>query len=182
MQTPSTQDASRDASRPDRRWANRLSTILFIAAIIFAAAAVWLYFMEESEPEGPTAPTAEAGRIELSAVMTSLTDADLDASYGRFTATASQLEQPGQAIEVEEHNLFVFIYPDADPAAAVAAREADGADLDPETLVLESRSAERPLNENEESHVFQKSNVIVILVGGDEQLVTAVQDAIESLP
>ena len=89
---------------------------------------------------------------------------------------------PGQTIEIGDNNLFVFIYPDSDPEAAVAAREADAADLDPDTLELRSRSAERPLNENQDSHIFQSSNVIVILVGGDEELVSTVQDAIESLP
>lgn len=178
MQTPSTSDAS----RPDRRWANRLSTILFIAAILFAGAAVYLYFMEEGTPDGPVAPTAEAGRNEYATVMNALTDAGLDADDGRYAATANQLEARGQVIEVGENNLFVFIYPDTDPAAAVAAREADAADLDPETLKLEARQAERPLNEGEETHVFQASNVIVILVGGDDELVSTVQDAIESLP
>jgi hypothetical protein len=179
MQTPSTPDAV----RPDRRWANRLSTILFIAAILFAAAAVYLYVMEDDTPSGPVAPTAEAGRNEFATVITSLKDAGLnDVDPGRYSAEANQLEQPGQTIEIGDDNLFVFIYPDADPEAAIAAREADAADLDPDTLELRSRQAERPLNEGEETHIFQTSNVIVILVGGDDELVTTVQDAIESLP
>lgn len=178
MQTPSTHDAT----RPDRRWANRLSTILFIAAILFAGAAVYLYFMEEETPGGPSVPTAEAGRNELAQVLAAVQDAGLDADYGRYSAEANQLEQPGQTIEIGDTNLFAFIYPNDDREAAIEAREADAADLDPETLELRSRQAERPLNEGQETHIFQTSNVIVVLVGGDEELVAKVQDAIESLP
>lgn len=178
MQTPPA-----TTSRPNRTWANHLSTILFIAAILFAAAAIYLYVAEDSSPDGPVAPTAEAGRNEFATVINALEDAGLeDVQPGRYTATANQLEQPGQVIEIGDVNAFVFIYPDADPAAAVAAREADAADLDPETLQLSARTAERPLNEEGETHVFQASNVIVALVGGDEELVSTVRDAIETLP
>jgi hypothetical protein len=179
MQTP----PMHDASRPSRAWANRLSTVLFIAAILLAGVAAYLYFVEDSSPEGPVAPTAEAGRNEFATVINALKDAGLnDVDPGRYSAEANQLDQPGQTIEIGDNNLFVFIYPDSDPEAAVAAREADAADLDPSTLELRSRSAERPLNEDQDSHIFQSSNVIVILVGGDEELVSTVQDAIESLP
>jgi hypothetical protein len=172
-----------DAPRPSRTWANRLSTVLFAAAIIFAGLAVYLYFTEESSPQGPTVPTPESGRNEFANVIEALRDAGLnDVNPGRYTATANQLEQPGQVIEIGENNLFVFIYPDADPSAAVASREADASDLDPATLELTSRQAERPLNEGEETHIFQTSNVVVVLVGGDEELVTTVEDAVGSLP
>jgi hypothetical protein len=172
-----------DAPRPSRTWANRLSTVLFAAAIIFAGLAVYLYFTEESSPQGPTVPTPESGRNEFANVVEALRDAGLEnVDPGRYTATANQLEQPGQVIEIGDINAFVFIYPDADPDAAVASREADAADLDAGTLVLTSRQAERPLNEGEDTHIFQKSNVIVILVGGDDELVTTVEDAINSLP
>jgi hypothetical protein len=172
-----------DPRRPSRIWANRLSTVLFAAAIIFAGVAVYLYFIDESSPQGPTVPTPESGRNEFANVIEALRDAGLeDVDPGRYTATANQLEQPGQVIEAGEHNIFVFIYPDADPGAAVASREADAADLDPQTLKLTSRQAERPLNEGEETHIFQTSNVIVMLVGGDDDLVTTVQSAIETLP
>lgn len=169
--------------RPSRVRANRLSTILFIAAILFAAVAVYLYVAEDTSPDGPVPPTAEAGRNEFATVINALKDAGLEnVDPGRYTATADQLEQPGQVIEIGDVNAFVFIYPDADPQAAVAAREADATDLDPATVTLTSRTAERPLNDGLETHVFQNSNVIVVLAGGDDALVSTVQNAIESLP
>ncbi len=169
--------------RPSRTWASRLSTILFIAAILFAAAAVYLFVTEDNSPDGPIPPTAAAGRNEFATVINALKDAGLEnVDPGRYTATADQLEQPGQVIEIGDVNAFVFIYPDADPQAAVAAREADASDLDPATVKLSSRTAERPLNDGLETHVFQASNVIVVLAGGDDALVSTVQNAIESLP
>lgn len=144
---------------------------------------MYLYFTEDSTPDGPVAPTAEAGRNEFATVINALKDAGLDdVDPGRYTASANQLDQPGQVIEIGDVNAFVFIYPDADPEAAVAAREADAADIDPATLELSARTAERPLNDGLDTHVFEASNVIVVLAGGDDDLVSTVENAIESLP
>lgn len=176
-------DASTQPNRPSgRRWPHLLSTILFIAAIGFAVAAVYLYIEGENTPSAPERPTTQPGRNEFASVVDELNDAGLTANPGRYTATANQLDQPGQTIEVNDHNLFVFIYPDADGDRAIADREADASDLDADTVVLTSRSAERPLNEGEEVHIFQGSNVIAVLVGGDDELVQTVGDVIASLP
>lgn len=170
-------------TRPSpRRWPHLLSTVLFIAAIVFAAAAIYLFIEGNDTPEGPERPVAEAGRNEFANVVTGLKDAGLSAQPGRYSAETSQLTQPGQTIEVNDHNLFIFIYPDSNGDQAIADREADAADLDPATIELTSRSAERPLNEGEDVHIFQGSNVIAILVGGDEDLVSTVGDVIASLP
>lgn len=173
---------SNRTARPQRRGAHLLSTILFIAAIAFAAGAVYLYIAEDDTPEGPARPEAEAGRNELAHIVGGLDDAGLDAQYGRYSVESNQLTQPGQTIEVEERSLFVFIYPDANGDAAVAAREADAAGVDPATMTLQSSSAERVIGEGEELHVFEGSNVVAVLVGGDDALVTDVQNVIESLP
>lgn len=167
---------------PERRWPHLLSSLLFVAAIVFAGAAVYLYLEGDDTPSGPERPAAESGRNEFANVVTGLTDAGLHAQPGRYSAETSQLTQPGQTIEVEGQNLFIFIYPDADGAAAIADREADAADLDAETIELTSRSAERPLNDGEDVHIFQGSNVVAILVGGDDELVSTVEDVISSLP
>lgn len=176
-------ETSTQESRPaGRRWPHLLSTVLFIAAIVFAGAAVYLFIDGQNTPSGPERPTAEPGRNEFASVVGGLNDAGLKAEPGRYSAEVNQLEQPGQTIEIGDDNLFVFIYPDASGDDAVADREADAANLDPDTLELTSRSAERPLNEDEEVHIFQGSNVIAILVGGDEDLQQTVGDVITSLP
>lgn len=179
-----TSDSSLHATpRPRRRGAHLLSTLLFIAAIGFAGAAVYLYVTEDEAADGPPPPAAaEPGRNEAANVMAGLKEAGLEPKYGRYSVETDQLSQPGQTIELGEHNFFIFIYPDADGQAAIAAREADAADVDPATMTLQSRSAERPLGEGEELHVFQGSNIVGVLVGGDDDLVQKVQDVIESLP
>lgn len=174
--------APTQTTRPPRRAAHLLSTILFIAAIAFAAGAVYLYITEDDAPDGPARPEAEAGRNEFATIVGGLDEAGLDARAGRYSVESNQLTQPGQTIEVEDTNLFVFIYPDANGDAAVAAREADASGVDPESMTLESSSAERVIGEGEELHVFQGSNVVAVLVGGDGELVTDVQSVIESLP
>lgn len=166
--------------KPDRRWANRLSTVLFIASLLFGAAAVYLYVTED-DTGAPAPPTAEAGRNEYVTVMNALEAQDLSVDDGRFQGKADQLTPPGQVINVNDVQLFVFIYP-GEPEDAIAAREADAEDLDPETVQITARQADRPLNEGQETRVFQASNIIVILVGGDEETVSEVEAAIESLP
>lgn len=175
---------SRTSARPRarRRGAHLLSTVLFIAALGFAGAAIYLYVSDEGSTNGPPPPSAVAGRNEAANVMEGLKEAGLKPEYGRYTVTASQLTPPGQAIVVGGQELFIFIYVDEDGAAAIAEREADAADLDPATVTLTSRSAERPIGANEELHVFSNSNIIAILVGGDDKLVEKVGGVIESLP
>jgi len=169
--------------RSARRGASLLSTLLFIAAIAFAAAAAYLYFADEGGSDGPPPPpSAEAGRNEAANVMEGLKAAGLKPEYGRFTATANQLRPPGQAIDLGDASLYIFIYVDEDGAAAIADREADAADLDPATLTLESRSAERPLIGGDEVRAYQGSNIVGVLVGGDDALANKVQGVIESLP
>lgn len=180
MTTPNS--ASRPTARPKGRSAHLLSTILFIAAIAFAAGAVYLYMTEDDDPEGPARPAAEAGLNEFAHIVGGLNDAGLNAQPGRYSVESNQLTQPGQTIEIGDTNLFVFIYPDADGDAAVAAREADAASVDPETMTLESKSAGRAMNDGEELHIFQNSNVVAVLVGGDDEVAAEVQNVIESLP
>jgi hypothetical protein len=47
---------------------------------------------------------------------------------------------------------------------------------------LESRSAKRPLIDGDEVRAYQGSNIVGVLVGGDDALAGKVQDVIESLP
>ena len=178
-----TSTPSRSPAPAARRGAHLLSTLLFLAAIGFAGAAVYLYVTGDAGSDGPPPPpTAAPGRNEAATVMQALRDAGLEAEYGRYTATANQLDPPGQAVEIGDAHLYVFIYVDQSGPAAIAAREDDTADLDPQTLTLESRSARRPLTEGQEVHVFEASNIVGILVGGDDELVDRVGQAFASLP
>jgi uncharacterized protein (DUF2345 family) len=161
-----------------------LSTLLFVAAIGFAAVAAWFYFDERrDQPEENIPPTAQPGQHNLASVVTALQDAGVDAKVGRgTTALTEQLpDQRGQLVDIGDgaQELYVFIY--TDPTTGVEDRQAASDALDPATLTLSTRAGQA-LAEGEELHVSAGSNVIAVLAGGDDELVAQVQEAIESLP
>lgn len=161
-----------------------LSTLLFVAAIGFAAVAAWFYFDERrDQPEENIPPTAQPGQHNLASVVTALQESGVDAKVGRgTTALTEQLpDQRGQLVDIGDgaQELYVFIY--TDPTTGVEDRQAASDALDPATLTLSTRAGQA-LAEGEELHVSAGSNVIAVLAGGDDELVAQVQEAIESLP
>ncbi len=166
-----------------RRGSQLLSTVLFIAAIGFALAAVGIWYYDDSRSNGdPPVPTVESGVYGLINVLSALEDAGLDVEYGRSPSTASsnQIDRPGQNLVVEDTNVFVFLYPGADGESAAAAREQEAASLDPETMTLTTTSGQDVTN-GEPLTVYQGANVVAVLVGGDEETREAVRAAIEGL-
>jgi hypothetical protein len=178
-----TQEAGMSTS-PNRKRALALSNILFALMLVAAGVVAYLYFVDGAFfQEGPPPPACEAGRNEFICVIYALRDQDLDrVEPGRYTASANQLTQPGQVIEINKLNAFLFIYPAASPAEAIAAREADAADLDPETLQITARISDRPLNEGQEIHIYQQSSYILIVVGGSDEELAKIEAAVQSLP
>lgn len=169
---------------PNRSKAIALSNVLFALVIIAAGVVAYLYFFDNRFfNEGPEAPTCEHGRNELICVVNGLKAEDLgNVDLARYTASADQLDQPGQVITIGDTNAFLFIYPAATPEEAIAAREADAADLDADTVQITARISERPLNEGQEVHVFQHSNVILLYVGDNQEHLDKIQRAVEALP
>lgn len=168
---------------PRRNGPQILSTLLFVAAIGFATAAVYIWYMDDAnEPDDPPAPTVEAGRYELVNVLNALEDAGLEAEFGRSPATAStkQLGTPGQNLKVEDSNVFIFIFNGADAGEAAAARETAFAGVDPATMLLTTPSG-NDVSNGEPLSVYQGANVIAVLVGGDADVQAQVQDVIEGL-
>lgn len=169
---------------PNRNRAVMLSNVLFALTIIAAAVVVYLYFFDDRFfTDGPEAPACDTNSSELACVVAALREQDFDhVDYGRYTASADQLSQPGQVVEIDDMNGFVFVYPAASPEEGIAMREADGANLDPDSLVITARISERPLNEGEDIFVVQHSNIIFILIGGTAEDHAKVQEAVQSLP
>lgn len=170
-------------SQRTRRGSHVLSTVLFVAAIGFAAAAVFIWYYDDSRNQpDDLVPTSESGTIGLINVLASLQDAGLDADYGRSPATVSsnQMDRPGQNLRVEDTNVFIFLYPGADAASATAAREAEAATIDASTMTLTTTSGQDVANDQPLS-VFQGGSVVAVLVGGDAELQEAVRSAIEGL-
>jgi hypothetical protein len=161
-----------------RRGAQILSTILFLAAIGFAAAAVYLWYTNEEAPDvsRPT-PTVTPGFYTLSGVLDAFTSAGLDGDYGRSPATvkSNQMDPPGQHLVIEDRSVYIFIFSGGAGERAEAAQ-----DLDPATMTLTTPSG-RSFSEGETLTIAQGSNVIAVLVGGDEELQAEVQRVIEGL-
>ncbi len=152
--------------------------------MVFAAAAVYIWYNEEESPENvPTAPTATPGLNTLADVLEAFRSAGLKGDYGRSPATvkSNQMSPPGQHLIIEEESVYIFIFPSGDAQSAAAAREEAAQQLDPETMTLKTPSGQS-FGEGEALTVAQGSNVIAVLVGGDEELQTQVQDVIEGLP
>jgi len=178
-------DGRSQAARPSpprsRRGAHVLSTVLFLAAIGFAVAAVFLYLQDRDKTDERIPPTALPGQNQLATVLQAFKDAGLKADYGRTTGKSDQLNQPGQLLTVEGQNVYVYIYNDGDKDASVAERERQAANIDPESMKLTTPSG-KDLRNGEPLHIAQGSNVITVLVGGDEQLASQIQQVVEALP
>ena len=162
--------------------AQMLSTILFVAAIGFAGAAIYLWYTGDDNdgPEPP--PAAEPGDAELANVVAVLQSDEPDWDYGRTNTTArsSQFSQPGQLLTLGDVNLYVFIFAGNTPEDRIAAREEAVASADPAGMELKTPSGE-PIGEGQTLHMAHNSNVITILVGGDQALADQVEESIAAL-
>lgn len=169
---------------PNRSRAIVISNVLFALTFVAAMVVVYLYFFDDQFfTDGPEPPACDTSSSELACVVYALQEQDFDqVDYGRYTASADQLSPPGQVVEIEDKSGFVFVYTAASLEEGVEAREAEGANLDPDTLMITSRTSERPLNEGKDVYVVQHSNIIFVLVGGTESDNAKVREAIESLP
>lgn len=169
---------------PNRKRAIMISNVLFALTFVAAAVVAYLYFFDDRFfSDGPEPPACEVNSSELACVVSALQEQDFDSvDYGRYTASADQLSQPGQVVVIDDMNGFVFVYPAGSKEEGIRLREADGADIDPETIMITSRTSDRPLNEGEDVFIVQHSNIIFVLVGGTEADHAKVQDAVESLP
>jgi hypothetical protein len=174
------------SSTPRRaRAAQVLSTLLFVVAIGFAAAAAWIWYSDDADSGPGTPPPARsAEEIDLAQVLAVLDTTDDGWDYGRSPATvrSSQIEVPGQHLTLGDAHLYVFIFTGPDAEARVAAREDAGAQLDPETMTLTTPSGQEANPDGAPLAVSQHSSVIAILVGGDESLFGEVDAALANLP
>lgn len=169
---------------PKRSKALALSNLLFALMIVTAAVVAYLYFFDDRFfPGGPEAPACDTNSSELACVVAALRQQDFDhVDYGRYTVSSDQLSQPGQVVEINDLNGFVFVYPAASMEEGISMRKVDGEKIDPDTMRITARTSERPLNDGEDIFVVQHNNIIFILVGGSDSDNQKVQDAIESLP
>jgi hypothetical protein len=159
--------------------------VLFVAAIGFAAAAVWVWYSDDTR-SGPGAPTParNAEEIDLAQVLGVLKTSDDGWDYSRSPASAraNQLSMPGQALKLDDRLLFVFIFTGASSEDRVAAREQAAEGVDLESMTLTTTSGKVLNADGQPLHMAQHSNVIAILLDGDDALAAEVQEALDRLP
>ncbi len=185
---PATQSRRQPPDQPPksrrRRGAQILSTLLFLVALLFAGAAIYIWYIDEETSDNvPPGPTATPGLYTLADILNAFKAAGLEGDYGRSPATvkSNQMNPPGQHLIIDDQSVYVFIFPSGDAQSAAAAREEAAQDLDPATMTLNTPSGQS-FGEGETLTVSEGSNVIAVLVGGDDELQTQVRDVIEGLP
>ncbi len=169
---------------PTRSRPHLLSTVLFVAALGFAGAAIVLWYLDDSGNENdPPIPTATPGLYGLVNVLQALEDAGLDGDYGRSPAAAdsNQIPTPGQHLRADGHSIYVFIFTGTDASAAAEARATTMAGIDPATMTLTTRTSGADVTSGDPVTVYDGANVIAVLIGGDSETQQMVQSAIESL-
>ncbi len=156
-----------------RKRSNALSNVFAVAAVAFAILAAVLYFRQGSGVA--PVPTAAPGGNQIVNVTGALKAQGLDVQQppGLFVPVGA-LQAPGQGVEIDGHPGFIFLYPDAETARA------DVEGVDPDSIVPELLRG-TPTPEGERRAVMG-SNVVVLLIGGDEETWQKVQAAVASLP
>lgn len=161
-------------SRTPKRRRNTVSNLFAVAAVVFGILAVVLYLRDSRGGVAPV-PTAAPGHNQIVNVTTALKQEGLQVEQppGQFIPVG-ELAVPGQGIEINGHPGFVFLF--ADTAAAQAAVE----DIDVDRLAPD-RIAGTPAPEGQR-FLAQASNVLLLLIGADDETWEAVQRALGTLP
>lgn len=174
-------------STPGRQRSSQLlSTILFVAAIGFAAAALWVWYTDDSTSGPGAPPRAETiGGIDLAQVLVVLEEQDDGWDYSRNPATAStdQFSTPGQVLQHgDDELLLVFIFTGADDEEKIAARERASEQVDLESAVFTSPSGNVVNEDGGPLYKAEHGNVMTILIGGTEERNAEIQTALDNLP
>lgn len=165
-----------------RKKGSILPALIFgLLALVLAGVAAYLY-VQENEQTGPIAPTALPAQNQFIQVQNALQDAGLTATTERQNATspdAFPTREPGQAIKIDGHNAWIYIFPSVEAQqAATAALTAE----DPRPLVTTASGTELTTGP---PNLFSGSNVTILLSMDDnpsEDTTAKIQEAVESLP
>lgn len=157
------------------RGGSALTASLAVLAVVLAAAAVLLWLRDQGRPSEPVVPTAIAGENELIHVQRALEAEELEVSAQPEGLPPGELGVPGQRLDASDRPLYVFVYPDREAAAAAFAA------LDPATALPAANARGTPVA-TEPPYLAHGSNVIVALIGGDDDLRQKVDAAMAGLP
>jgi hypothetical protein len=156
----------------EKRRGNTISNIFALVAVVFAILAVVLYL----RPGGGVAPVpvAAPGGNQIINVTNALKAQGLEIEQppGHFIP-AGEVSVPGQGVEINGAPGYVFLFKDAD----TAKQEVDGVSA---SSLVPPDIRGTPTPEGERRAVLG-SNVLVVLVGGDDETWNKVQAAVATL-
>ncbi len=165
-----------DATKtPVGRGRNTVSNILALAAVVFAIVAVVLYVRGNGPGSGiAPIPTAAPGGNQIVNVTEALKAQGLSVEQppGLFVPRGA-LSVPGQGVKIDGNLGFVFLYESADAA------QRDVADVDPEEVVPD-RVGGQPVP-HEVRRLVRGSNVVVLMIGGNDATWQKVEAAVAGL-
>lgn len=158
--------------QPERRRGNALSNVFALVAVVFAILAVVLYL----RPGGGVAPVpvAAPGGNQIVNVTNALKAQGLEVEQppGHFIP-AGDVSVPGQGVEINGAPGYVFLFKDAE----TASKEVEGVSA---ASLVPADIRGTPLPEGERRAVLA-SNVLLVLVGGDDETWNKVQAAVATL-
>lgn len=166
------QPETQTQTQKQKRRGNTLSNIFALVAVVFAILAVFLY-LRPGRGVAPV-PVAGPGGNQIVNVTNALKAQGLDVEQppGHFIP-AGEVSVPGQGVEINGAPGYIFLFPDA----KTAQDEVDG--MNPSSLAPTDLRG-TPLPEGERRAVLG-SNVVVVLVGGDDETWNKVQAAVATL-
>jgi len=169
------------ASNQQRGKSSPRTLILGIAAVVLAVAALGVWLREQQTTQPRPEPTAAAGANEAIHVLNALTAEGLDASFQPSGIPAGRLSVPGQALSVNGVPLYVFVF--QSPAEAQAAAATDPAEIlqRPSLNASPSGSPSGAPVATEPPYVAHGSNIVVVLVGDDDNLRAKIDAAVARL-
>jgi hypothetical protein len=155
--------------------ANWVSLALFgLAAVLFVVVAVLYVRDRGNDDKVPPTPVSKPGQAQSINVVNALKAQGIKANFSGGGARSDAMTPPGQALTVDGHPLYVFIYEDP------TSREDETADLDVADLGLVDVNGTPVAGGT--PHAVGGSNVYAVLFGGDEDLTAKVDRAIKGLP
>lgn len=168
------EDQPAERPRRGRGRGNLVSNLFALAALVFALLAVVLYLRGSQGGVAPV-PTAAPGHNQIVNVTQALKAQGLDVQQppGRFIPIG-ELDVPGQGVEINGNPGFIFLFDDAE----VARRAAES--VDPNQVVPEQLSGTpAPAGAR---RMAQASNVMLLLIGGDDETWQRTRAALGTLP
>jgi hypothetical protein len=154
--------------------ARLLSTMLYAVSVILIVVVAFLYFRDRGHnTQAPPTPPSVAGQNQLINVIDAFQKQGLTAKAGPGGAHVDELTPPGQHLDVNGKTVYIFVYDSPDD------RKADTDGVDFSNLTLTSAGAAVPPDQLKASAA---SNIVAVLVGGDDALAAKIDAGVKALP